>query len=152
MSLLWVLLLPVPLSLCGFWRYRRRQRLGRHCSLRKVFSARALRELDAHLDRVAMEEQTRLTSNAVDYLAGVVGHVVGVAATRHAIALSLSDGRLFALGSVSRRSLALLLARAQEDRLRPTRLEKMGSTFRLLLQGEAGSPVAVYARRLAVTA
>ena len=94
----------------------------------------------------------RLTSNAVDYLAGVVGHVVGVAATRHAIALSLSDGRLFALGSVSRRSLALLLARAQEDRLRPTRLEKMGSTFRLLLQGEAGSPVAVYARRLAVTA
>jgi hypothetical protein len=130
---------------------RRCRRRRSATSLRRVFKARELRRLDAHLDRVAASELERLTAHVISYIAGFAGHVVGVCEMRHGVALMLSDGRRLGLGEVSRRALPLLIARAQRDRLRPARIERDGITFCLVLRGEAGGDIEIHARRLAVT-
>jgi hypothetical protein len=128
-------------------RSRWRHRTARD-PLRRVFRARELRELDDHLDRIAVAEVRRLDASVVRYVAGAVGHVVVISQSRHGIALALSDGRRLALGSVNRSTLDLLLRRAVDDKLRPAQVERGTVTYRLLLRGEAGADIEVYTRRL----
>ncbi|MCW2767477.1 MAG: hypothetical protein JWO11_3436 [Nocardioides sp.] len=118
--------------------------------LTRVFHAGELRELDAHLDRIAVAEVRRLDANVVRYVAGDVGHVVVVSQSPHGIALGLSDGRRLALGSVSRSTLKLLMRRVTDDKLRPARVDRDSLSYRLLLRGEAGAEIEVCTRRLAL--
>jgi hypothetical protein len=151
MLVIWSLAFTVVAVRTMISLYRRRRRRRSGTPLRKVFTARELRRLDAHLDRVAVDELEHLTAQAIAYVAGVAGHVVAVWEMRQGVALILSDGRRLGLGQVSRRALPLLVARAQQDRLRPARVERDGLFFRLVLRGDAGTYIAIHARRLAVT-
>ena len=118
--------------------------------LTQVFGARAFAELDAHLERIAVAETRRLHANVVRYIEGDVGHVVGISDWRHGIALGLSDGRRLALGGVSHGTTRLLVNRAAAEKLRLARIELDGFSYRLLLRGEAGAVVEIFARRVAL--
>jgi hypothetical protein len=117
---------------------------------RQVFRARELKELDAHLEVIAADEMRRLHVNVVRYVAGNAGHVVGIWDSRHGVALGLSDGRRLALGGISLSTARLLAVRAAEDKLRLAHVERAEFSYRLLLRGEGGAIVEVYARRVAL--
>jgi hypothetical protein len=129
---------------------RRTQRRVPRDPLTQVFGARELAELDAHLVDCDPLEMRRLHANVVRYIAGGVGHVVGIWDSRHGVALGLSDGRRLALGGVSRFTTRLLVNRAAEDKLRLARVELDGLSYRLSLRGEAGTVVEIYARRVSL--
>ena len=137
-------------SCAGYWmtRKRRRNRRAANDSLRRVFRPRELRELDTHLEQVAVEELRRLEVSALHYVAGDVGYVVLVSDSRTGIGLGLSDGHRLELCGVHRFSLRLLEECATEERLRPSRVERVGFAYRLLLRGEAGAEMEVFARRV----
>jgi hypothetical protein len=118
--------------------------------LRQVFRTRGLREFDEHLERIAADERHRLHVNVVRYIASDVGHVVGVWDSREGVALGMSDGCRLALGGVSHLTTRLLVDRAVEDKLRPARVELDGFSYRLLLRGEAGAVMEIYAHRVAL--
>ena len=119
--------------------------------LTRVFRARELRELDAHLDRIAADEVRRLDASVLRYVAGAVGHVVVITQSRHGIALDLSDGRRLALGSVSPSTLQFLMRHAAADKLRPARVDRDSLLYRLLLRGDAGAEFELTTRRVALT-
>jgi hypothetical protein len=129
---------------------RSRRRSAALDPLTRVFRAGELRDLDAHLDRIAVAEVRRLDASVVRYVAGDVGHVVVVLPSPHGIALGLSDGRRLALGSVSRSTLKLLMHRVTDDKMRPARVDRDSLSYRLLLRGEAGTEIEVCTRRLAL--
>jgi hypothetical protein len=144
---------PAVIALAAMYRLvgnSRRRRSAARDPLTRVFQPQELRELDAHLDVIAKEELGRLDANIVRYVAGEVGHVVVIADSRYGIALVLSDGRRIALGGVSRVMRRELLNHAAQDKLRPTRVERDGLSYRLLLRGEAGAEIEVYTRRVAL--
>jgi len=107
-----------------------------------------LRKLDSHLEVIAEEELRRLDASIARYVAGEVGHVVVISYSHHGIALVLSDGRRIALGGVSRFRRRLLVNRAAKEKLRPTRVERDGLSYRLLLRSEAGAEIEVYTCRV----
>jgi hypothetical protein len=131
---------------CWFVRKRRRNRQSADV-LRQVFRRREHRELDGHLEQIAVEELRRLEVSARRYVAGDVGYVVVVAGSRHGIGLGLSDGHRLELGGASRSMLRLLQRGAAEDRLRPAHVQRVAS-YRLLLRGETGAETEVFARRV----
>jgi hypothetical protein len=131
-------------------RLRRSRRRAPPDPLTQVFGARELGKLDAHLEQIAADETCRLHANVVRYVAGDVGHVVGIWDSGSGVALRLSDGRRLALGGVSHFTTRLLVKRAAEDKLRLARVELDGFSYRLLLRGEAGATVQIYARRVAL--
>jgi hypothetical protein len=132
----------------GYWVARRRRRREANDVLRRVFRRREYRELDGHLERIAVAELRRLEVTARRYVAGEVGYVVMVSDSRHGIGLGLSDGHRLELGGVNRSILRLLAQGAVEERLRPSRVERVGFAYRLLLRGETGAEMAIFARRV----
>jgi hypothetical protein len=132
----------------GYWFTRRRRRREANDVLRRVFRRREYRELDGHLERIAVAELRRLEATARRYVAGEAGYVVMVSDSRHGIGLGLSDGHRLELGGVNRSILRLLAQGAVEERLRPSRVERVGFAYRLLLRGETGAEMAVFARRV----
>jgi hypothetical protein len=132
----------------GYWFTRRRRRREANDVLRRVFRRREYRELDGHLERIAVAELRRLEATARRYVAGEAGYVVMVSDSRHGIGLGLSDGHRLELGGVNRSILRLLEQGATEERLRPSRVERVGFAYRLLLRGETGAEMAVFARRV----
>jgi hypothetical protein len=136
---LFVLCVALALAtLAAAYKYRQRRMTARE-PLTRVFRARELRKLDAHLNQVAVDELGRLARDVVHYVAGDVGHVVVIADhPRHGIVLGLSDGHLLTVSGVTRVTRSLLLQRAANDKLRPTRVERDGYSYRLLLRGESG--------------
>jgi hypothetical protein len=142
---------PTLIALAAMYRligtFPRRRRATRD-PLAHVFQPHELRELDAHLEVIADEELRRLDASIARYVAGNVGHVVVISDSRHGIALVLSDGRRIALGGVSRFRRRLLVYRAAKEKLRPTRVDRDGLSYRLLLRSEAGTEIEVYTRRL----
>jgi hypothetical protein len=131
-----------------FARKRRRTRRGPNNVLRQVFRPREYRELDGQLERIAVLELRRLEATAKRYIAGDAGYVVGISGSRHGIGLGLSDGHRLELGGVSRSMLSLLVRGAAAERLRPAHVSRDGFSYRLLLRGEAGAEVEVFARRV----
>lgn len=127
-------------------RYRRESR----DSLTLVFQPRELRELEARLARIAVEELRRIDVSVLRYVAGDVGYVVDVSESRHDIALGLSDGRRLSLGDVGYLTRSQLVRGAAKDKLRPTRVDRNGSSYRLLFRGEAGAEVEIYAPTVAL--
>jgi hypothetical protein len=147
-AVLWAALAVTALSAGGHWfARRRRRRRAALDGLRRVFRRREYRELDAHLERIAVDELRRLEMSAKRYIAGEVGYVVVISDSRHGIGLGLSDGRRLELGGVSRSTLRQLQW-ATEDRLRPAHVARDGFSYRLLLRGENGAEVEVFARRV----
>lgn len=132
-----------------FWNYRRR-RLASRDPVAHVFQAREMQELDAVLDLVAVDELRRLDAEVLRYVAGEAGHVVVVSDWRYGIALDLSDGRRIALGGVSRVTRRMLAHRVRVDRLRLSRVEIDGISYRLVLRGEAGDELEIFSRRVAL--
>jgi hypothetical protein len=132
----------------GYWFTRRRRRREANDVLRRVFRRREYRELDGHLERIAVAELRRLEVTARRYVAGEAGYVVMVSDSRHGIGLGLSDGHRLELGGVNRSILRLLEQGSTEERLRPSRVERVGFAYRLLLRGETGAEMAVFARRV----
>jgi hypothetical protein len=129
-------------------RDRRRARRRPHDVLRQVFRPSEYRELDGQLERIAALELRRLEATAKRYIAGDAGYVVGISGSRHGIGLGLSDGHRLELGGVSRSMLGLLVHGAAAERLRPAHVSRDGFSYRLLLRGEAGAEMEVFARRL----
>jgi hypothetical protein len=129
---------------------RRSRRRTPRDSLTAALGVRTLKELDAHLEGIAANEMRRIHANVVRYVAGDVGHVVGIWDLRHGIALGLSDGRRLALGGVSHLAGRLLVNRAAADKLRLARVELDGLSYRLVLRGETGTVLEIYARRVAL--
>jgi hypothetical protein len=127
---------------------RRHRRRARHDVLSRVFRRREYRELDRELERIAAQELRRLEASARRYLAGDVGFVVVITGSRRGIGLGLSDGRRLELGGVSPSALRLLEWSAAVERLRPAQVSRDGFSYRLLLRGEAGTEMAVFARRV----
>ena len=115
-----------------------------------VFKPDELRELDAQLDAIALEELLQLDATLMRYLAGAVGHVVVVSDSSQGIALALSDGRRMTLGGVSGVTRRRLLRLAAQDRLRPARIEREAFSYRLLLRGEAGAEIEFHTRSVAL--
>jgi hypothetical protein len=134
----------------GYWMARKRRRNCRAAndSLRRVFRPRELRELDTRLERIAVGELRRLEMTAKRYIAGAVGYVVVISDSRHGIGLGLSDGHRLELGGVSRSTLRRLELGAAAERLRPAHVTREGFAYRLLLRGEAGAEMEVFARRV----
>jgi hypothetical protein len=58
------------------------------------------------------------------------------------------DGHRLELGGVNRSILRLLEQGAAEERLRPSHVERAGFAYRLLLRGEAGAEMSLFARRV----
>jgi hypothetical protein len=146
---LWVPLAIIALG-AGYW-FARKRRHGRRAArdvLRRVFRRREYRELDARLERIAVDELRRLEISAKRYIAGDVGYVVVISDSRHGIGLGLSDGRRLELGGVSRSTLRQLEWGAAEDRLRPAHVTRDSFSYRLLLRGESGTEMEVFARRI----
>ncbi|MCW2676200.1 MAG: hypothetical protein JWR70_1240 [Modestobacter sp.] len=132
-----------------FVRGRRRHRRAASDSLRRVFRPRELRQLNRHLERIAVDELRRLEVRAVRYVAGDVGYVVVVSGSRHGIGLGLSDGHRLELGGVSRSTLKLLEKGATEEELRPARVRRYGFfSYGLLLRGKAGAEMEIFADRV----
>jgi hypothetical protein len=134
----------------GHWfaSKRRRHRRAADDALRRVFPRREYREFDSHLQRIAVDELRRLEASARRYVAGDVGHVVVVSDSRHGIGLGLSDGHRLELGGVNRSTLRLLERAAAEERLRPAHVRRDGFSYRLVLRGETGAEMEVFARRV----
>ncbi len=126
---------------------KRRRRRARHDVLRRVFRRREYRELDSHLDRVAAQELRRLEATTRRYIAGDAGFVVVISGSRHGIGLGLSDGRRLELGGVSPSAVRLLERGAAAERLRPAHVSRDGFSYRLLLRGEGGAAMEVFAGR-----
>jgi hypothetical protein len=124
--------------------FRRRRAPG------DLFRAPDLRELDARLDKIALEELRYLERKLARYVASDVGHVLIISRSPHGIALELSDGRRLALGGVSQRTRKLLTQRAAGDKLRPAHVHRDAFSYRLLLRGRAGSEIEVHARHIAL--
>jgi hypothetical protein len=145
---LWVALGVVALS-AGYCsaRRRRRRRRATQDALKRVFRRREYRELDARLEHIAVVELRRLEISAKRYIAGDVGYVVVISDSRHGIGLGLSDGRRLELGGVSRSTLKRLTW-AAEERLRPAHVTRDGFSYRLLLRGDSGAEMEVFARRV----
>jgi hypothetical protein len=127
---------------------RRRRATGG--SLEHPFRGPDLRELDARLDRIALEELRRLEKQLARYVASDVGHVLVISRSPHGIALELSDGRRLALGGVSQRTRHQLIARAAGDKLRPAHVHRDAFSYRLLLRGLAGAEIEIHARQIAL--
>jgi hypothetical protein len=138
----------VTAAACWWARRRRRRRSAAANPLTRVFRRQEYRELDGHLERTAVDELRRLEASAQRYVAGDVGYVVAVSDSRHGIGLGLSDGHRLELGGVSRSMLATLEQTAAEERLRPTHVSRAGFSYRLLLRGETGAEMEVFARRV----
>jgi hypothetical protein len=138
------------LSLVGGHRLVMRRRGAARDPLRRVFKSKELRELDAYLEVIAELEQRSIEAVLARYLAGVVGHVVVISASRHGVSLELSDGGRLALGSVSFSTLSVLRRRAADEKLYPARVVRDGYSYRLLLRGEAGADIELGTRRLAL--
>jgi hypothetical protein len=134
----------------GHWfaRKRRRARRGSKDALKRVFRRQEYRELDRQLERIAVQELRRLEATAKRYIAGDVGYVVVISDSRHGIGLGLSDGHRLELGGVSRSTARVLERNAAEERLRPAHVTRDGFSYRLLLRGEAGAEMEVFARRV----
>jgi hypothetical protein len=146
-AVLWVALACIALS-AGYWLARKlRRRRAKQDGLKRVFRRREYRELDARLERIAVDELRRLEMSAKRYIAGDVGHVVVISDSRHGIGLGLSDGHRLELGGVSRSTLRRLKW-AAEERLRPAHVIRDGFSYRLLLRGESGAEMEVFARRV----
>jgi hypothetical protein len=109
-----------------------------------------LRELDARLNEIALEELRRLERQLAHYVASDVGHVLVISRSPHGIALELSDGRRLALGGVSQRTRHMLTRRAAGDKLRPAHVHRDAFSYRLLLRGLAGAEIEVHARQIAL--
>jgi hypothetical protein len=150
MALVVCLVLTSGAAGTGFWfvRARRRRRRAEQDVLRRVFRRREYRELDQQLERIAVHELRRLEATARRYVAGDVGYVVVTWYSRHGIALSLSDGHRLELGGVSRSTMRRLERGTAEERLRPAHVAREGFSYRLVLRGEAGAEVEVFARRV----
>src|SRR4051812_21679650 len=150
MALVLCLVLPSIAAGTRFWfvTARRRRRRAEQDVLRRVFRRREYRELDQELDRIAVHEPRRLEATARRYIAGDVGYVVLISDSRHGIALSLSDGRRLELGGISRSTVRLLERGTAEERLRPAHVVREGFSYRLVLRGEAGAEMEVFARRV----
>ena len=134
-----------------YWLARgSRRRRAASNSLERPFRAPELRELDAHLDQIAVEELRRLERHVAHYVASEVGHVLMISRSPHGIALELSDGRRLALGGVSQRTRNLLTQRADGDKLRPAHVHRDAFSYRLLLRGQAGAEIEVHARHIAL--
>jgi hypothetical protein len=143
----WVALAFVALC-AGYWFARVRRLREARDVLRRVFRRREYSELDARLERIAVDELRRLEMTAKRYIAGDVGYVVVVSDSRHGIGLGLSDGRRLELGGVSRSTLRWLEGIAAQERLRPAHVSREGFSYRLLLRGERGAEMEVFARRV----
>jgi hypothetical protein len=128
--------------------FRRRHAAGD--SLEHPFRTPDLRELDARLDQVALEELRRLETKLAHYVANEVGHVLMISRSPHGIALELSDGRRLALGGVSQSTRNLLTRRASWDKLHPSHVRREAFSYRLLLRGRAGTEIEVHARHIAL--
>jgi hypothetical protein len=118
----------------------------------RTFRTPELRELDAHLDQIALEELRRLDKQLAHYVASEVGHVLLISRSPHGIALELSDGRRLALGGVSQSAHHLLITRAAKDELRPAHVHRDAFSYRLLFRGRAGTETEVHARYIALDA
>jgi hypothetical protein len=145
-TVLWVALGIIAVS-ASYCSARKRRRRATQDVLIRVFRRREYRELDAQLERIAVEELRRLEMSAKRYIAGDVGYVVGISDSRHGVGLGLSDGRRLELGGVSRSTLNRL-AWAAEERLRPAHVTRDGFSYRLLLRGDHGAEMEVFARRV----
>jgi hypothetical protein len=149
MVVLWAALAFTGVSVgYRFVRARRRHRRSASDSLSQVFRRRELRELDGHLERIAVDELRRLEASALRYVAGDVGYVVGVSDSLHCIGLGLSDGHRLELGGVSRSTVTLIERVATEEKLRPAGVARHGFSYRLVLRGEAGAEMEIFARRV----
>jgi hypothetical protein len=133
---------------------RRRRRRERRCTvpdvLAQAFPAREMRELDAHLEEIALHELLRLEREVARYLTGTVGYVVTISKSTHGIALDLSDGRRLTLAGVSSRTLQLLIRRTSEDMLLPAHVHRDVFSYRLRLRGRAGADFDIHARKIAL--
>jgi hypothetical protein len=77
----------------GYWFARkRRQRRTMNDPLTQVFRRQEYRELDGHLQRIAVEELRRLEVKARRYVAGDVGYVVMVSVRATASAWACPTG------------------------------------------------------------
>jgi hypothetical protein len=128
--------------------FRRRRATGDPWE--QPFRTPELRELDARLNEIALEELRQLERKLARYVASDVGHVLMISRSPHGIALELSDGRRLALGGVSQRTRHLLTQRAAGDKLRPAHVHRDAFSYRLLLRGRAGAEVEVHARHIAL--
>jgi hypothetical protein len=147
-AVLWVALAVIALSAgCSSAAKRRRRRRATQDVLTRVFRRREYRELDARLERIAVDELRRLEMAAKRYIAGDVGYVVVISDSAHGIGLGLSDGRRLELGGVSRTTLKQLKW-AAEEKLRPAHVARDVFSYRLLLRGESGAETEVFARRV----
>jgi hypothetical protein len=139
----------IALSAGRYVRKRRQHRRAASDPLRRVFGPRELRQLNRHLERIAVDELRRLEVRAARYVAGDAGYVVVVSGSRHGIGLGLSDGHRLELGGVSRSTLKLLEQGATEQELRPARVRRYGFfSYGLLLRGEAGADMEIFADRV----
>jgi hypothetical protein len=127
-----------------------RRRRATRDPLEDLFRAPELRELDARLDEIALDELRRLERQLAQYVASDVGHVLVISRSPHGIALELSDGRRLALGGVSQRTRNMLTQRAAGDKLRPAHVQREAFSYRLLLRGRAGAMIEVHARHIAL--
>jgi hypothetical protein len=144
---LWAALALTALSAGHWFARRRRRRRAPLDDLGRVFRRREYRELDARLEHLAVDELRRLELSAKRYMAGDVGFVVVISDSRHGIGLGLSDGRRLELGGVSRSTLQRLKW-AAEERLRPAHVTRDGFSYRLILRGDSGAEMEVFARRI----
>ncbi|MCW2541145.1 MAG: hypothetical protein JWN95_2870 [Frankiales bacterium] len=119
--------------------------------LAQAFPAREMRELDAHLEEIALDEQRSLEREVARYLTGVVGYVVRIhSMAPNGIAFELSDGRRLALAGVSRRTQQILVRCTAEDLLQPTHVDRDAFSYCLRLRGHAGTDIDIYARKIAL--
>jgi hypothetical protein len=146
-AVLWVALGVIALGSGHCSARKRRRRRATPDDLTRVFRRREYRELDARLERAAVDELRRLEMSAKRYIAGDVGFVVVISDSRHGIGLGLSDGRRLELCGVSRSTLERLTW-AAEERLRPAHVTRDGFSYRLLLRGDSGAEMEVFARRV----
>jgi hypothetical protein len=145
------LILLATLTACRLTQRRRERYFPVPDVLARAFPARDLRELDAHLEEIALDELRRLEREVARYLTGAVGYVVTIhTLPPNGIAFELSDGRRLALAGVSRRTQQLLAHRTAEDLLQPTHVNRDAFSYRLRLRGHAGTDIDIYARKIAL--
>lgn len=145
------LVLFVVVSTAAAATRRRRWRRTARDPLARVLGRRDFGVMDSHLETVAREERRRMEREVADYLAGSAGHVLLVSTAPSGAALELSDGRRLALRGLSPYALAALHHRALRDMLRPERVDRFASSYRLRLSGAAGAGFEIYARNIALT-
>jgi hypothetical protein len=133
-------------------RRHRQMRRARSNPIARAFRGREFRQFDAYLETVAREELRRMDEDLARYLAGSAGYVVVVSRAPNGIELELSDGRRLALRGISSHTVELLNRRAPVDMLRPETLDRDALSCRLLLRGQAGAELKVFARMIALAA